>query len=85
MILRSKAIALTLSNEYTDWSLAAGGAEHAPNLMDAFVDLLGDVLVVAPLLRSANLQLEMQAALPTRKGNLHSQDWLTSSLLYFIS
>jgi hypothetical protein len=55
--LIKKAIALTLTNEYTDWSLAS--VEHSQNLMDSFVDILGDALVVAPLLNSANLHLRL--------------------------
>lgn len=42
----------TLINEYTDWSHPA---EHPINLLDSTVDILGDALVVSPLLETAEL------------------------------
>ena len=47
-----QAILLTLINEYTDWSRPS---EHPINLLDSTADILGDALVVAPLMETADL------------------------------
>lgn len=39
-------------NEYTDWNWPS---EHPINLLDSTVEILGDALVVAPLIRTADL------------------------------
>ncbi|CAL1265206.1 unnamed protein product [Larinioides sclopetarius] len=44
-------IFLTIVNEYTDWTKAI---QHDINVLDGTLDALGDALVVAPIVRSAN-------------------------------
>ncbi|XP_055926942.1 neuroligin-4, X-linked-like isoform X2 [Argiope bruennichi] len=44
-------IFLTIVNEYTDWTKAI---QHDINVLDNTLDALGDALVVAPMVRSAN-------------------------------
>lgn len=44
-------IFLTIVNEYTDWSKAI---QHDINILDGTLDALGDALVVAPIIKSAN-------------------------------
>ena len=51
-LVYSKTILWTLINEYTDWSRPS---EHPINLLDSTIDILGDALVVAPLIESMEL------------------------------
>lgn len=44
-------IFLTIVNEYTDWTRAV---QHDINILDDTLDALGDALVVAPVVKSAN-------------------------------
>nr|XP_015919710.1 neuroligin-4, X-linked [Parasteatoda tepidariorum] len=44
-------IFLTIVNEYTDWSK---NSQHDLNILDGTLDALGDALVVAPIIKSAN-------------------------------
>ncbi|GIY09914.1 neuroligin-1 [Caerostris extrusa] len=44
-------IFLTIVNEYTDWTKAI---QHDTNILDGTMDALGDALVVAPIVRTAN-------------------------------
>ncbi|KAG8196300.1 hypothetical protein JTE90_023852 [Oedothorax gibbosus] len=44
-------IFLTIVNEYTDWTRAV---QHDINILDGTLDALGDALVVAPIVKSAN-------------------------------
>ncbi|GFQ85285.1 neuroligin-4, X-linked [Trichonephila clavata] len=44
-------IFLTIVNEYTDWTKAV---QHDVNTLDGMLDALGDALVVAPIVKSAN-------------------------------
>ncbi|XP_054709023.1 neuroligin-4, X-linked-like [Uloborus diversus] len=44
-------IFLTIVNEYTDWTKAV---QHDINVLDGTLDALGDALVVAPIIKSAN-------------------------------
>lgn len=44
-------IFLTIVNEYTDWTKAI---QHDMNTLDGTLDALGDALVVAPIVKSAN-------------------------------
>ncbi|XP_035227237.1 neuroligin-4, X-linked-like [Stegodyphus dumicola] len=44
-------IFLTIVNEYTDWTKAV---QHDINVLDGTLDALGDALVVAPVVKSAN-------------------------------
>jgi hypothetical protein len=43
---------LTLINEYTDWNRPI---EHPINLLDSTADILGDALVVAPIIETGDL------------------------------
>ena len=54
-------IFLTLINEYTDWSRAV---EHPVSLYESLSDILGDALVVSPLVQSgdANVRAALDAA-----------------------
>uniref|UniRef100_T1K1T4 Carboxylesterase type B domain-containing protein n=1 Tax=Tetranychus urticae TaxID=32264 RepID=T1K1T4_TETUR len=55
-----QVILLTLINEYTDWSRPV---EHPINLFDSLVDILGDALVVSPLIQTGdtNARLTMSS------------------------
>lgn len=50
-----QVIALTLINEYTDWSVPS---EHPINILDSLIDIIGDALVVAPITNTANLHFK---------------------------
>lgn len=50
-------IFLTVVNEYTDWSKPD---QHPINVLDSTADAMGDALVVAPLIRTANYHSKMQ-------------------------
>lgn len=56
LFLFLKVVLLALINEYTDWSVPS---EHAINIFDSLLDVLGDALVVAPLNNFANLYHRM--------------------------
>ncbi|XP_042909755.1 neuroligin-4, X-linked isoform X1 [Parasteatoda tepidariorum] len=50
-------IFLTVVNEYTDWSKPD---QHPINVLDSTVDAMGDALVVAPLIRTANYHSKLR-------------------------
>lgn len=55
----TQVIFLTLINEYTDWSRPI---EHPINLFDSLVDILGDALVVSPLIQTGDTNAKLAAA-----------------------
>jgi hypothetical protein len=57
--LKLQVLFYTLLNEYTDW----GRPPQQPiALLDSLLDILGDALVVSPLVRSADLNLQLSRA-----------------------
>ncbi|CAG2110350.1 unnamed protein product, partial [Medioppia subpectinata] len=60
-----QAILLTLINEYTDWNRPI---EHPINLLDATADILGDALVVAPIVETGDLHTRWTSGAGTTGG-----------------
>lgn len=78
-------IFLTIVNEYTDWTKTV---QHDQNILDGTLDALGDALVVAPMVKSANYHSMSQrksyfyvfnyqtedGKYPTRQGCISGED-----------
>ncbi|XP_022670199.1 neuroligin-4, Y-linked-like [Varroa jacobsoni] len=78
-------ILLTVVNEYTDWTRPF---QHPLSILDGTAEILGDALVVAPLIRAAKLHAKVaknsfvylfgymteQGDYPNRVGAVHGED-----------
>ena len=65
-----QVIFLTLINEYTDWSKSI---DHPINLLDSLAEILGDALVVAPIIQSGDINVRATlSSLPTSSSSSSS-------------
>ncbi len=75
---------LTLINEYTDWNRPI---EHPINLLDATADILGDALVVAPIVETGDIHSKwtQQASHPTSSAQTqHSADSRPQKSFFYV-
>ena len=71
---------MTLINEYTDWSRPG---EHPINLLDSLADIMGDALIVSPLIQTgdANVRAVLEAALHASSSRRHHHNDRQQQLL----
>lgn len=62
-------------NEYTDWNRPI---EHPINLLDSTADILGDALIVAPIIDAANLHSKWKTAHPASSQSSSSSPLIAS-------
>ncbi len=72
---------LTLMNEYTDWNRPV---EHPVNLLDSTADILGDALIVSPLIETGDLHSKWISSQTTQQSQPYLSETRTASIFFYV-